>query len=247
MLRKEIHYFAIGIVVSTYVVYRLINLIMAWESGSVDDTSSFFTFHNVVFCLHMWVLFLCGWIFKGSHNRRLLLLWAIGHVINLAVYYELMEIFLVQWRNIYALNFVSTIAILALYTLIVERRRCQEYLYKKTDNSWFYQPGSTKFEVYLREFIGLFVLFEVVFALAMSVYGLAHQLRPGDSFYDTMQFHQHPDFFEWYFNILTFFTLYLTVMLLRQAQMDRQQPDNATVHLSVDEKLILIKRMNKRF
>ncbi len=182
----------VGIFISTIVVWLLIVRFLEAGIGGATNFIDFLTPMNITYTLYVSTLFLTAWIFKGVNNKTLVALWGIATVINHIIYYWILDVFLINSKNIYVLNFVGTLSFFPMVLITFYRQKIAFLILKSSSSLNLLKEFSsailkrikpTLFDYHLRVVVAIYFSLELFFSLAMTSFALFNDIAPNESLY----------------------------------------------------------------
>lgn len=208
--RKLANDLVAGILLSGVFCALLIQQIM---KGGVGNSITFSQFlhapENIVFCLLMTSFIFASWTMRGPNNRAVIFCWAIGLVMHYAIYWAFCDYFLIQSKNIYALNFIGVISSIPIILLVYGRVRlcftfCEKYRKVTLSKSQQHIVNVyiTDFDHYMRLILKCAIYVELSYSIYLSLYGALNLIPYNGSIYEHILQLNHWDPFTLYHSVL---------------------------------------------
>lgn len=227
-----------GLLVSLIVLSRLFSVARDWLGGE-DPTLLAFLLDptRFIFAVYISVLLFAIWLVRGSNNRLIYVLWCLGSTMHYFLYWSGMEVFFytdISERNIYVLNWLSTVCIIPLLFVL----RYKSYLVictiafmirfdicKAAAKSYFESLKNTDFECKLRRCASIWFAVEFAFSAYLTLFALLNNVGFADSLGQAIVKSGLPNPFPIYYWILNILTVYFALLILIQSLRDLKIPD----------------------
>lgn len=245
----------IGIVVSVALGLQLANHIMSSGVGTELTFTEFFTIPaNIFYILLRVCLCMSYWIMNGENNRAYLLCWILGDLLGALIFWNGLQLFLFEQKNIYVLNLLALSSIIPLYLFCRYRLLLLFSLYTCLHkiglfNRWVLKQQRklkiTKVSTHLDRWLTLLVVIELFFAALFTLFSLYFSLSPEESLDHHLQDNNWPNFFDYHLTVLDIWTFASSILLIKLALDDRKYPDSF-VPVSSSVKKRVIDKYNKK-
>jgi len=258
--RKLVSDLIAGVSLSGIFFALLVNSMM--EAG-VSSGAGFLEFilatENLMFCSVMSSFIFASWLIRGTNDRMVLFIWALGFVIHHGMYWLCYELFFNQTKNIYALNFIGSMAtvpvvvllryrLLMVFKLTILYQRCFGMMHNT--QHILSQIKSTDFEYYANRACALGLFVELCYSLYLSVYALIHHIPYNGSIYQHFVRTGNWNPFDTYYSALDLVSLSFIAILMYYIYRSLSAPDVFAYSVEKSQKrkiaeLMLEKRRSK--
>lgn len=235
-----------GLLLSSIFCTLLVQQIMAGGVGSKISFTEFLSApENIIFSLLMSSFVFASWLMRGPNNRVVLFCWALLFLVYYSIFWWIYDYFQYRFLNIYMVYFAGVIASLPVLLILRFRITYTSLLFEHVVKSGVFKPEidnylshakTTDFEFKMKWTLYLAFGVEFLYALYLSLYGLANRIPYNGSVYEHISNNNHWDPFDIYMLLMNLLSFCYVLIINYYLFKDNVIKDGLLTNNSVKEK-----------